>query len=40
MMPCFVDTSAFYAVLDADDRNHAPAQEQWYELLEQETNET
>ena len=37
MIPCFVDTSAFYAVLDADDRNHAQAQEQWCGLLEQDT---
>lgn len=32
-MNCFVDTSAFYAVLDADDRNHPAARDQWAELL-------
>jgi predicted nucleic acid-binding protein len=30
---CFVDTSAFYAVLDADDRNHPAARDQWATLL-------
>ena len=34
-MICFIDTSAFYAVLDADDRNHAAARTQWAELLRQ-----
>lgn len=28
-MTCFVDTSAMYAVLDADDANHGPAKQQW-----------
>lgn len=36
-MSCFVDTSAFYAVLDADDRYHPAAREQWTRLLEDET---
>ncbi len=34
-MTVFVDTSAFYAVLDRDDRNHAPAAEKWAGLLNQ-----
>jgi len=32
-MTCFVDTSAFFAVLDADDRNHDRAKPQWASLL-------
>ena len=36
-MTCFVDTSAFYAVLDADDRNHAQADRQWAALLGEQT---
>ena len=32
-MTCFVDTSAFYAVLDADDRNHPKAKATWEALL-------
>ncbi|MBN1954003.1 MAG: PIN domain-containing protein [Anaerolineae bacterium] len=28
-MNIFVDTSAFYALLDADDQNHAQAKEAW-----------
>jgi len=34
-MTCFVDTSAFYAVLDRDDQNHARAKPQWESLLRQ-----
>jgi predicted nucleic acid-binding protein len=30
----FVDTSALFAVLDADDRNHAAAQRAWRAALE------
>jgi len=30
----FADTSALYAVLDRDDRNHAPAAAAWRRLLE------
>lgn len=33
-MRVFVDTSAFYAVLDADDQGHPPAKETWLMLLE------
>lgn len=33
MKHCFVDTSAFYAVLDADDKNHARACPVWEELV-------
>jgi len=32
----FVDTSAFYAVLDRDDANHAKARETWLRLLKQD----
>ena len=32
-MTVFVDTSAFYAVLDRDDANHAAAEEAWRALL-------
>lgn len=35
-MTCFIDTSAFYAVLDADDGNHPTADAQWTELLRQD----
>ena len=30
----FVDTSAFYAVLDRDDARHARAKRAWHKLLE------
>ena len=33
-MNVFVDTSAFYAVLDADDEHHAAAKAAWAELLD------
>jgi predicted nucleic acid-binding protein len=33
MMIVFVDTSAFYAVLDSDDANHPAAKEVWTALL-------
>jgi len=32
-MIVFVDTSAFYAVLDRDDSNHPKAKKAWSELL-------
>lgn len=32
-MNVFVDTSGFYAVLDAGDEMHGPAREAWVELL-------
>jgi predicted nucleic acid-binding protein len=33
-MILFVDTSAFFALLDRDDRNHAKAKKKWMEILE------
>ena len=35
-MSAFVDTSAFFAVLDADDGNHDRARQVWEDLLTQE----
>ena len=32
-MKVFVDTSAFYALLDSDDSNHRKAKEEWSDLL-------
>jgi predicted nucleic acid-binding protein len=37
-MTVFVDTSAFFAVLDADDDNHARARQIWLDFLEQGEN--
>src|SRR5712691_4608909 len=34
-MAVFIDTSAFFAVLDADDANHAAAGRIWKDLIEQ-----
>ena len=40
-MSVFIDTSAFYAVMDADDDRHAAARGEWDRLLEsQETLHT
>lgn len=33
-MSVYVDTSAFLAVLDADDENHEAAKKVWTDLLE------
>jgi len=30
---CFVDTSAFLAILDADNKNHLKAEKQWETLV-------
>jgi len=35
-MTVFIDTSAFYAVLDGDDENHASAAKTWANLLRDE----
>lgn len=32
-MICFIDTSAFFALLDSDDANHNPARNHWNDLL-------
>jgi len=37
-MTVFVDTSALYAVLDADDQYHAQAREAWADLLTNQTS--
>ena len=37
-MTVFVDTSAFYAVVDRDDASHAAAKQQWTKLLRDETD--
>jgi predicted nucleic acid-binding protein len=37
-MNVFVDTSALYAVLDADDQNHQPAKQTWMDLITQEAD--
>lgn len=33
-MSVYVDTSALYAVLDADDANHSAARTEWHRLLD------
>lgn len=35
-MSCFVDTSAFYALLDRDDANHGKAKKLWQTLLSED----
>lgn len=35
-MAIFIDTSAFLAVLDADEKNHASAKTLWQQLVSQE----
>ncbi len=37
-MRCFVDTSAFIALLNADDDMHARAKKRWQELLSQDAS--
>jgi predicted nucleic acid-binding protein len=36
-MTVFIDTSAFFAVLDADDQMHSRARREWERLLETDT---
>lgn len=36
-MSVFVDTSAFYAVMDADDEHHAAARGAWQRLMDERT---
>lgn len=36
-MTTFIDTSAFYSVLDRDDRHHLQAHRRWKQLLENKT---
>ena len=37
-MSVFVDTSALFAVLDADDQNHERARQSWVDLITQEVD--
>jgi predicted nucleic acid-binding protein len=37
-MTVFVDTSAFYATLDADDGQHQPAKQTWVALVNETTD--
>lgn len=36
-MKIFIDTSAFYALLDRDDSNHGKAKRRWADMLTSET---
>lgn len=36
-MTCFIDTSAFFALLDSDDANHNPARNLWSNLVTERT---
>lgn len=36
-MKIFIDTSAFYALLDRDDSNHSKAKKRWTDLLTSES---
>ena len=36
-MRVFIDTSAFYAVLDRDDENHSAAAQSWRQLLQDDS---
>jgi predicted nucleic acid-binding protein len=37
-MTIFIDTSAFYATLDADDGQHEPAKQMWLTLVNEATD--
>ena len=37
-MKVFIDTAAFYALLDRDDDNHGSAKRAWVELLDREAD--
>lgn len=37
-MKAFIDTSAFIAILDADDNNHSRAKQEWLKLISSEAN--
>jgi predicted nucleic acid-binding protein len=39
-MKVFVDTSAFFALLDRDDQNHVRAKEAWIKLLDSDSLST
>jgi len=37
-MTTFIDTSAFFAILDSDDQMHSRAESEWERLLDSETS--